>query len=272
MNIQAYQEQVNIVHSILSKPGKACTCTVSAYNNNDVKRVSNITITAESNQTVKLKANEYLLGCPICDNTYTTPTKMSNKFISVSNIIHNNKYTYNLYPDNPLVFGCPDHGDQLMYSLKDHLLPSRDSGYVHGCPICYEQQTIFSRYIKQAEKYNNKTNFYLIQLEHKDTLEVIHKVGITFDTIPNRFKDWHMYNITTLIYKNINVQVALELEKTLKTLFKQQHLNHLPPHATERDGITYLGGASECIKISSNRIIPLTNYINQFIANQEQSV
>lgn len=270
MNIQEYQEQVNIVHSILSKPGKTCTCTVSAYNNNDVKRVSNITLSNQSNHTT-LKANEYLLGCPICDNTYTTPTKITDKFIQVSNIIYNNKYEYNLYPDNPLVFRCPDHGDQNMYSLKAHLLPIRDSSFIYGCPICYKQNTIFNRYIKQAEKYNNKTNFYLIQLEHKETLEVIHKVGVTFDTIPNRFKDWHMYNITVLVYKNINVQTALELEKSLKTIFIKENLNHLPPHAKERDGITYLGGASECIKISSNRIIPLTNYIIKQL-NQGQLV
>lgn len=118
-------------------------------------------------------------GCPKCryiqsarSKTLTTP-----KFISISNIVHNNKYDYSktIYTKakKPLTIICPLHGEFSQIAM-DHM-----SG--QGCPICGRTRTIEARrsttdefIIKAIKIHGNKYDYAKAKYLNNRTPILIH--------------------------------------------------------------------------------------------------
>lgn len=101
-------------------------------------------------------------GCSKCSNNYRLTTQ---EFINKSNLIYNNRYTYNKtnYVNNKtlVVITCPIHGDFLQ-TPRQHLKGN-------GCPRCNGSKMINEDFIIKAKKiHGNKYDYS--KVEYKGNL------------------------------------------------------------------------------------------------------
>ena len=245
MNINQFKAKAAEIHNLIYK--NPCTCDISAYNNNDIKTTSNITLNGSSKQ----KANEYLLGCINC---HPIPTSSSNKtlatdrFVQVAHKTHGDKgYLYQVGSSN---FICPAHGPQPIGNLKQHLLS------MSPCSIC-DSNRLRDRYIAQAHKSNNgNTNIYFVSFTSKTSSESFFKVGLCFGSLEDRFKDWLVhYDIAPIVFSTGNASDIYDLEQKIHQRIKLKQLSYTPMNAYN------LGGASECFLADQECINKLKSYI-----------
>lgn len=244
-SIYEFKTKATNTHSILYK--NPCTCSLSSHKTHDVKPTSNITL----NGRTTIKANEYLLGCPICHNRHITSTKdvATNSFIKLAYEIHGNKgYLYKLGSSN---FICPAHGPQALGNLRNHLTN------ICPCTLC-DSERLRDRYLSQANKSNKGlTNIYLISLKSKTTNESFFKVGLCFNSVKERFKDWYTYyDIDVLLFNTSTASVLYDLEQKIHNRITTKNLNYTPIHTS------HLGGASECFSSDQECINKIKQYIN----------
>ena len=243
-SIYEFKTKATNTHSIIYK--NPCTCTLSSHKTHDVKPTSNITL----NGRTTIKANEYLLGCPICHNRNTTSTKevATNPFIKLAYEIHGDKgYLYNLGSSN---FICPAHGPQALGNLRNHL------SSITPCTIC-DSNRLRARYISQANKSNKGlTNIYFVSFTSKTSSESFFKVGLCFGSLEDRFKDWLIhYDITPIVFSTGNAADIYDLEQKIHQRIKLKQLAYVPMNAYN------LGGSSECFIADQECINKLKSYI-----------
>lgn len=134
---------------------------------------------------------------------------------------------------------------------------------------CCDKERLKDRYIKQSHNSNNgNTNLYIVKFKSKQSLgasnkhssEEFYKLGLTFTTISDRFKDWSKYyTIETLLFKEGSVEKTYNLEQSLHTSLTTRNLSYTPVYTNN------LGGSSECFIATEEFITKLTEYTNNKI-------
>lgn len=139
--------------------------------------------------------------CPVCYNEIIRgKNKVSTTqiFIEKANIIHDYKYNYEKVEyktaRTKITIVCPDHGDFLQTPCN-HL-----TGY--GCNRCADNLTgwAYSNWEKAGLKSKNFDGFkcYIIKCFNEN--EEFYKIGKTYQTIKNRFKNFvYNYEILSVI-------------------------------------------------------------------------
>lgn len=273
MNLNLFINKAKDTHNIIYKT--QCTCILTSPNSHDLKVTSSLTLTNKGMIT-KIKANIYLLGCPICHkaiiqeresmNTQEKDTrvKATKSFISLAHKIHEGKgYVYK-YDSN--TFLCPRHGYQDLNNLKDHLLA------ITPCSAC-DKERLRYRYISQCNTHGGNTNLYLLKFSSKDIyntlekeeqeqnqdIETFYKVGLCLTSIKDRFKLWTKYNITPIQIINNDATKLYDLEQHIHNLIAKENSHYTPQHHQD------LGGISECFILSEDRVSKLSQYITQSV-------
>ena len=273
MNLSIFIHKATETHNIIYK--SQCTCTLTSPNLHDLKVTSSLTLTNKGIIT-KIKANIYLLGCPICHKTViqeresmntqekNTRVKATKSFISLAHKIHEGKGYLYKYDSN--TFLCPRHGYQDLNNLKDHLLA------ITPCTSC-DKERLRDRYISQCNSHGGNTNLYLLKFSIKDThtpllekqqeqgqdIETFYKVGLCITSIKDRFKLWTKYDITPIQIINNDATKLYDLEQYIHSLLDQQNSHYIPQHHQD------LGGISECFILPEDRLSKLSQYITQAV-------
>jgi hypothetical protein len=235
MNLFEFNSKAVHLHSIIHT--KECTCTIKPVST-DIKTTSKLLL-INGNREIKIAANEYLLGCPICHPRSHTSGKQTNtkttlKYIKIAKLIHDNKY---VYKENSQHYTCTKHGKQAIGNLRDHLLA------ITPCSQCNTER-LRERYIQQAIKSNgSRTTLYLVKLSSNK--ETFFKVGLTFETVKERFKTVP-YDVEEIISITGDVGVLYNLEQNIHLYHKEQKCLYVP--------INDFSGKSECFLSSPSYI------------------
>lgn len=249
MNINEFKQQSIETHNLIYTNN--CSCTITAYNNNDIKTTSKITCIHKQGSLTHIQpANEYLLGCEHCHTLPINNNKdiATDRFVSLANIVHKGKgYMYKVGSSS---FMCPVHGPQQILNCRDHLTS------MAPCTSC-DSDRLRDRYIKQANKSNKgNTNIYFVSFTSKTTSESFFKVGLCFGSLEDRFKDWLIhYDIKPIVFSTGSAEYLYDLEQKIHHCIKEKQISYTPM-------LTYgLGGASECFMADPETSSKLKSYI-----------
>lgn len=192
------------------------------YNYSSVEYVNNNTkveIICPIHGKIKQAPREHLQGkgCIKCGHIITGKNKRLSlkEFITKGNKKHQNKYKYDdvVYTtaNKKVIIICPVHG-HFKQSASSHL-----SG--KGCPKCASRGWSRSKWIEYCKNNNVAyATLYIVNLFNKE--ESFIKVGITANTITNRFKvlSEYKYSIITSIIGN--PKDIFNLENKILSVFK----------------------------------------------------
>lgn len=247
MNINEFKQQSIETHSLIYTNN--CSCTITAYNNNDIKTTSKITCIHNGCSHIQ-PANEYLLGCEHCHTLPINNNKdiATDRFVSLANIVHKGKgYMYKVGSSS---FMCPVHGPQQILNCRDHLTS------MTPCTSC-DSERLRDRYIKQANKSNKgNTNIYFVSFTSKHSSESFFKVGLCFGSLEERFKDWLIhYDIKPIVFSTGNAEYLYDLEQKIHHCIKEKQISYTPMNAYN------LGGASECFLADPETLNKLKSYL-----------
>ena len=167
------------------------------------------------------KPNSHLngRGCLKCGKQKQIYTKINNcrlKFKEKARIVHNNKYDYSLVEyksaTDVVKIICPEHGEfeQIPHS---HLKGS-------GCQECVERQNIHNMIWFYSNDSKGQEQGLLYLLKFSNDKELFYKVGITSNSIKQRYrnKNYKVYNIEVLkIVEDSNLNCAI-FERSLHKL------------------------------------------------------
>lgn len=173
----------------------------------------------------KIAAANLLLGtgCKKC-NSYKVPKITKEKIIQRANLIHANKYSYELLPDKIYLTSkatliCPIHGN-FEQIICNHLKGN-------GCHSCAKKAII------KARQKGRKASLYIIQC--KNDSEVFYKVGITF-TLKRRLREIPYETEIVKSFQSMDVGFIFDLESKIK--LDMAEYRYTPQ--------IYFGGISEC--------------------------
>ncbi len=183
-------------------------------------------------------------GCRQCGNnrSHKERTKTVDQFINESNIIHNNKYTYDnvvyVNSNSKVLITCPDHGD-FEQTPTNHTHSNR------GCQICGR---LYSKGLGgyTHEYFQNNPDQQVIPGILYAALinngkERFIKIGITSKSTHHRFNRGE--------YKDMNVDILYEKNMLLYEAFclEQELLTDLKLHKFFSN--TKFSGYTECLRI-----------------------
>lgn len=165
-------------------------------------------------------------GCKKCSKEINVQTKLFNDFVKQANILHNYKYSYS--EDNYkgsksyITITCPIHGGFLQ-RCGDHLRSK-------GCTCCGREYSNYSKnqWIKRSK--GKIGTFYIIKcIETND--QIFYKVGITFNTVKQRYPKRSMpYNYEVIKEeKSFDLSYIWDLEKKYIKLHQQFKYKPLLP-------------------------------------------
>lgn len=161
---------------------------------------------------------------------------------------HGDLYDYSLVEytgiDNPVKIICKSHGEfnQTPYHHKKNSA---------GCPIC-TKVTPYSRtkYVNACKSKGGKSSIYIIKMKLEN--EVFYKVGITNNTIEQRFQS-NPYQIELLRLIGGDAGFIYDLEKSIHRLLSEYHY---------KPKIKFGGHALECFSEIPKSIIDMLDKIN----------
>lgn len=236
------QRRVNFLIKALTKHNGLYDYNLDTYQYADKKMEIVCPIHGVFNQTPSSHLNG--CGCPLCAGNVKLEIY---GLIEKCSTIHNNKYIYCV--DNfstireYINIWCPIHG-KYEQSIHSHLRQ-------HGCPRCGKDSCKFLHYTNKVFNDNpslkvKSGRLYYLLFENKTTSETFYKVGITVNSINERFGKFYrdLYNITVIYDIEMEIYKAFQIEQTI---IKDNKINqYIVPN--ER-----FGGKTECF---SNDILP----------------
>jgi len=207
---------------------------------NYTKAIHKIKIICKEHGIFEQSPNSHLNGngCNKCA-VLSTANKQRHTlsfFIEKSNLIHKNKYNYELVEYKTArkkeKIICPIHGEFDQIANK-HLKGQ-------GCIACGHDLINFkkSHWIKKAK--DRKGVFYIIKCWNKN--EEFYKLGITFNSVKQRYNHSKFMPYNYKIIKEIiseNLSYIWDLEKRFKRIKAKQHYTPL---------ISFGGSRYECFK------------------------
>lgn len=176
---------------------------------------SKITYICSKHGEATKRANELSLGkgytkC-LREATNIKKTMTTEKFIQKSKIKHGDKYDYSktIYTGSfdYVTIACPVHGEFNQLAVY-HMT----KGY--GCKKCGQIETAKKSYLSAATF--DFTTLYYIKCYGKG--EVFYKIGITTDSVKNRYPNQEAMPYLFEVLREIrgNVEQLLEIEKSIK--------------------------------------------------------
>jgi hypothetical protein len=186
-------------------------------------------------------------GCPKCGILKRNNLKKDtlSDFIYKANLVHNNKYCYKLTiyksSKNKIKIKCNTHGIFKQMPCK-HL-------FGDGCPLCGNLKIskkasenpkgwTLSNWIKASEKSTNFDSFKVYIIKCWNENEEFYKIGRTFLSVKNRFKNNIFYNYKILNEFIGTAEKMYNLETNLKRLNKEN--KYIP--------LIKFNGMQECFK------------------------
>lgn len=183
----------------------------------------------------------------------TKRLKAASEFVSRANLIHNNKYSYELvdYVTSKLKvkITCPSHGPWEQ-TPANHLRPQ-------SCPLCALAESGWSRtsFKEKCEKNNNGLGILYI-LECFSDNESFIKIGITSKSIKERY--------SSLIKMPYNYKVLHELVADPEVIYDLETLLHKKSKHYKYTPITsFAGSSTECFLSDNDYMQKLNTYINK---------
>lgn len=217
------------------------------YKNNS----KNVDIICPIHGVFSQKPNNHLngKGCKKCViDVWDTKT-----FIEKAKKIHGDTYDYSLseykYSTSKIKIICKKHGEFYIKSIS-HLMGK-------GCIKCGREKSNWNmlNYYRQNKNDAYKMGtLYFVQLENKETGEILYKIGITRRTIDKRFQKINkLYNINVIYnIKMSNIKTSLYESFILKKFKDYKYIPHLK-----------FEGWTECFKDK----IDIKNYIKNLDFN-----
>lgn len=233
------------------------------YKNNKTKVIINCPI----HTTFEQRPNDHLdgRGCPLCGYeskakviaAQARQAKAKSEFVSKSQSIHGDKYTYELvdYTHSKIKVNitCPIHGSFDM-SPSNHL-----SG--KGCPHCANEEKGWtkSKFKDKCIKNNSGLGIlYILGCFNTDKTEVFIKIGITSRSIKKRYdsKTSMPYNYKVLHEITGDPEFIFDLETKLHKKSKNYKYSPLTP---------FCGSSTECFLADPTYLKKLNTYLNELI-------
>ena len=178
-------------------------------------------------------------GCPKCKAKKTSSrcTMKLKDFINLSNLKHNNKYTYKntiyINSSKKIEITCKEHGN-FYQTPSSHL-----SG--NGCPLCAKNNTgwTLTNFRNACQKNLNTTGILYIIRCFNET-EEFYKIGITSRTVKVRF-----HNKTLMPY---SYEIIQEIVDVSDNVWKMEKILHKLYKKYQYTPSTYFAGNLECFK------------------------
>ena len=212
-----------------------------------VKGVSSVIITCPIHGDFPQTPSSHKAGkgcskCKVFKAKETFIKKANKNLIFDFNRIHNNFYNYDktVYKKSSLrvIITCPIHGD-FPQTPNSHKLGK-------GCPDCGRENNTptwsHTEWQKAGEKSKNFDNFkvYILRCWNED--EEFYKIGRTFTSIFQRYKNRFSYNYEIILEQELSAKECYE--KEIKTRSKNKENKYKP--------IKKFNGYTECYKILYN--------------------
>lgn len=199
-------------------------------------------------------------GCSVCGKEAAALAKSAtakSEFATKSNLIHNNKYSYELvaYKNNytKVKIMCPIHGEFLQ-SPTNHLSK-------RGCSLCANIETGWTRTKfkdKCIKNNNSQGTLYIIGCWSDDKKETFIKIGITSNSIKKRF-----YGKTSMPY---NFKVLHEIIGSPEYIYNLETLLHKKSKNYKYIPITSFGGhITECFIANKDYLAKLNSYLKECV-------
>jgi hypothetical protein len=189
-------------------------------------------------------------GCPDCGKVVSIISRRKSiaDFINEANIIHKNRYNYDLADyvnaDTKIVIRCDVHG--LFYQR-----PYAHVNGKQGCPGCYNDLRKYNspswkkdNWMSAGSKSKHFDSFKLYMVLCYNDNESFIKIGRTFNTVEQRFKIIP-YNYKILKVIKSDAYHIFDLEYRFKKLYKKY--NYIPK--------IKFGGRNECYVINTEKYL-----------------
>ncbi|UYL05420.1 hypothetical protein DIDNDMLP_00435 [Klebsiella phage KP13-7] len=209
---------------------------------------TNVIIICNEHGEFEITPNKHLngRGCQKCGiiRRNGVRRKPISQFINESNIIHNDRYYYNLVEytntDNKVCIICSEHGE--FWQSPNHHIQG------NGCPSCN----------KSGFNHSRDSYFYVQQIEHDNKI-ISYKFGITNTNIKSRlYRQNHLsiYTVTNIFNFKLLGYEALKIENIIKEKLETSFLSK----NVFKDGYTET--------INPKDIDKLENLIIEYITNE----
>ena len=208
-----------------------------------VNAKSKITITCPIHGDFEQSPNVHLKGHGCRECQYDSQKSNTENFIQKANVIHDDKYSYEKTEYSgaltKVIITCPIHGD-FEQTSSNHLNGS-------GCPSC-KNESLSGGYTNNKEEYKEQPAIlYHIRFTVKETDESFEKIGITVNSVKDRFnitKD-HDLELEVINEYPTTLYEAIELEQEIKEYLIENDLAYRV-HTLKQ--YPRVGGWTECFR------------------------